>query len=340
MKPLTGRLAGVIAFVTVAFVAATAIFFTITNVSFVPSTTYRAVFADVSGLTEDADVQVAGVRVGRVESLERRDDNTIEVAFTLQDAVPVATDSSAAVRYKDLVGRRILEIRPGEGTAPRLDADGVIPVERTTPALDLDELYNGFAPLFQGLQPEQVNQLSGSLIQVLQGEAGSVNALLDTVGSLTNTLADRDQVIGELITNLDGVLTTVNERSGRTTELVQQLQQLVSGLSGQRETIGTAVDRSAVLTDRVQGLLREARPDIAGNVAEIDRLSKVINSDSESVDGLLQRAPGYYQLLGRVGIYQSAFQFYLCGVQLRVQAPDAPPVMTDMITSQEQRCQY
>lgn len=340
MRGLARQLVPVTAFATVAVVAATAIFVTISNLSFAPSASYRAVFQDVSGLTANSDVQVAGVRVGRVDSVERRNDNTIEVGFDLAQSVPIATDSRAVVRYKDLVGRRVLELLPGSGQGAPLAARAELPLAQTAPALDLDELYNGFSPLFQGLQPDQINQLSGSLIQVLQGQAGSVNDLLDTVGSLTNTLADRDQVIGELITNLDGVLTTVDDRSAQTSDLVVKLQQLVSGLAAQRGTIGTAIERSAGLTDRLQDLLTEARPDIAGNVAEIDRLSKVLNADEPELDTLLQKVPGYYQLLGRVGIYQSAFQFYLCGVQLRVAQPDAPPLMTDMITSQEQRCQY
>lgn len=340
MRPLTGRLLLTCAFVTVAVLAAAAIFVTVSNMSLTPHTTYRAHFSEVSGLAPDSDVHVAGLAVGRVLDLARLPDDTIEVSFTVDESVRLETNSVAAIRYRDLVGRRVLELRPGPGTGAPLEPGAVLPDSQTEPALDLDQLYNGFAPLFDGLAPDQVNQLSASLIEVLQGQAGSVNDLLDTVGSLTNALADRDQVIGELITNLDGVLTTVDERRDRTSALVVQLQQLVSGLAEQRQPIGVALERSARLTDRLQGLLGDARPDITGNVAEIDRLSRVINADQAEIDTLLQRVPGYYQLVGRVGIYQSAFQFYLCGVQLRVGQPDGPPLLTDMITSQEQRCQY
>ena len=41
-------------------------------------------------------------------------------------------------------------------------------------------LFNGFQPLFEALSPDDVNQLSGEIIQVLQGEGGTVDSLLHT----------------------------------------------------------------------------------------------------------------------------------------------------------------
>ncbi len=82
-------------------------------------------------------------------------------------------------------------------------------------------LFNGFQPLFQALNPEQVNELSMNLVQVLQGEGGTVQGLLAKTASLTNTLADRDQLIGQVVTNLGQTLDTVDQRH-------QQLNTLVS----------------------------------------------------------------------------------------------------------------
>src|SRR3546814_8101763 len=81
-------------------------------------------------------------------------------------------------------------------------ADSTIPVANTEPALDLTTLFNGFKPLFTALDPDQVNELSMNLVQVLQGEGGTVASLLENTASLTGTLAGRDDLIGEVITNL------------------------------------------------------------------------------------------------------------------------------------------
>ena len=89
-------------------------------------------------------------------------------------------------------------------TAGRLAAatGQVIPVSRTAPAVDLTALFNGFKPLFQALTPADVNKFALEIIQTLQGEGGTVDSLLTQTASLTNTVADRDAVIGQVIDNL------------------------------------------------------------------------------------------------------------------------------------------
>ena len=83
---------------------------------------------------------------------------------------------TAAIKYRNLVGQRYVALDQGAGDLdPMLPPGGTIPLDRTTPALDLTALFNGFKPLFQALSPDDVNQLSGEIIQVLQGEGGTVD---------------------------------------------------------------------------------------------------------------------------------------------------------------------
>src|SRR5699024_4955684 len=81
-----------------------------------------------------------------------------------------------------------------------------VPMERTNPGFDLTQLLNGFRPLFEALRPDDVNQLAASVVKVLQGEGGTVEGLLQKTATLTNFLADRDQVVGEVLDNLTPVL--------------------------------------------------------------------------------------------------------------------------------------
>jgi phospholipid/cholesterol/gamma-HCH transport system substrate-binding protein len=337
---MRSALVRIVAFVVVSAACAALVIVAYGSVRFAESTSYAALFSDASGLQEQDDVRVAGITVGQVEAVSVGPDNLARVEFTVDSRIPLTAGAEGFVRYKNLLGQRYLEIREGSGPPERLAAGGVIPAAQTHPALDLDELYNGFSPLFEGLQPAQVNELSGSLISVFQGQGGSIESLLAQVGTLTSTLADRDRVIGQVVTNLDGVLAVAEERSGKVSDLVVQLQQLVSGLAEDRETLGRSLAKADELAGTVEDLLDDARPDLRGNVHEIERLARVFNEDAERVDLLLQNLPGFLQSLGRAGIYQQGFQFYLCGVQVRVAVPNAPPVMTDTIASQEPRCQF
>src|SRR2546430_17521567 len=103
-----------------------------------------------------------------------------------------------------MVGQRYLALDRGTGPATPALAEGAeIPLVRTTPALDLADLFNGFKPLFQALSPKDVNQLSVEIVQLLQGVGSTVHSLLAHSRSLTPSLVGRVQDIGEYIYNLN-----------------------------------------------------------------------------------------------------------------------------------------
>ena len=336
---MRGLLIKVLALVAVTAVTGTLLVAVFDNLQVQKQHTYGALFSDVSGLATGDDVRAAGVEVGRVNGLTLQPDNKVMVSFTTSEAVPVTRSTTLTVRYKDLVGNRYLEINPPATPASPLPSGAVIPASRTQPALSLDALFNGFQPLFQGLQPGQINQLSAELITVFQGEGGTIDGLLSSIGSLTSTLANRDQVIGQVIDNLNSVLGTVSQHDNQLSDLVVQLQQLVSGLAADRDPIGRSLGHISGLAGNLAGLLGAARPDVSGDVHQVNRLSTLLNSDSANLNSTLQSLPAEYQRLNRLGLYGSFFSFYLCQFQLRFTTPTGETVMTPMDESRAQRCQ-
>ena len=163
--------------------------------------------------------------------------------FSVDRSRPLPADVTATIKYRNMVGQRYIALERGEKlSADLLAEDAEIPLDRTSPALDLTDLFNGFKPLFQALSPKDVNELSGEIVQVLQGEGGTVDSLLAHTGSLTTTLADRDQVIGQVIDEPQlGAGATSTARATHCPLWSRTLQQLVSGLAGDRAAIGDAI---------------------------------------------------------------------------------------------------
>ena len=221
---------------------------------------YRAVFSDVTGLAPGDDVRVAGVKVGRVKAITLSGRRNALVTMDVDDARPLTESTRVVVRYRNLIGQRYVALVQGAGPTTRLREGATIPLSRTEPALDLTVLFNGFKPLFAALSPHDVNQLSGEIIQVLQGEGGTINSLLAHTASLTSSVADRDQVIGRTIDNLNAVLGTVSSRDQQLDQLLVQLQRFVSGLSDDRQAIGQSLTNINALAADTAGLLSAARP--------------------------------------------------------------------------------
>ena len=279
---------------------------------------YSAVFSDVSRLKEGQTVRVAGVRVGTVNSVSLRSDKKVVVKFDADHSVALTTGTRAVIRYLNLVGDRYLELVDGPGSNKVLPAGAEIPIDRTAPALDLDLLLGGLKPVTQGLNPQDVNALSASLIQVFQGEGGTLNSLLSNTTSFSNTLADNSQTIQGLIDNLNTVVGTVNKEGTKFSGAIDRLEKLISGFSQDRDTIGAAITALDNGTTSIADLLTRARPPLAGTVDQLNRLAPLLDKDKNLIDISLRKLPNNYRKLQRLGSYGAWFPYYLCGLALRV----------------------
>ncbi|MGW3357203.1 MCE family protein [Streptomyces bungoensis] len=321
-------------------IAATALLAaTIVNISFTPEDTYHAVFTDVTGLETGDDIRVAGVRVGEVEGIRIKDRTLAEVTFTVSTDRPLLAGTHAVVRYRNLVGQRYIALTEGTGDATaRLRPGGTIPLSRTRPALDLNALLNGFKPLFAALSPSDVNQLATEIVQTLQGEGGTVNSLLAHTASLTSTLADRDKLIGSVIDNLNTVLETLDKRGSRFSGLLTQLRRVISGLSADRKPIGASLVSIGDLTDVTAGLLKDARPPLKDDIAGLGDLTGTLNSNQNTVEGVLKRLPNKLEKLTGTASYGSWFNFYLCDFDGRIVLPKTKQVINPELHVARARC--
>lgn len=286
---------------------------------------YRAILATASMLKKGDDVRVAGVSVGAVKKVEHYQRSMARVTFSVRDGVPMTTASTAEVHYLDLVGDRYLALGPGRGAgdARPLRPGDTIPASQTKPALDLTELFNGFQPLFQALTPSQVNELSMNIVQVLQGEGGTVRNLLQHTASLTSSLADRDKLIGQVVTNLSRTLDTVNQHHAQLSTLVVELKDWMTHLAASRKTIGGSLGNISKLTVAVADLLHQGRPLLKSDIAALRRLATLLNEPDQRADlvDLLERMPEVMSDQARTGTYGSWYQYYICGVSAEIKLP-------------------
>ncbi|NUS44517.1 MAG: MCE family protein [Mycobacteriaceae bacterium] len=224
---------------------------------------YSATFSDVLGLRVGDDVRMAGVRVGRVHSIARDDNDNARIEFDIQRRQRLFRNTKAMVRYQNLIGQRYVALAAGAGRADALPAGGSIPLEQTEPSFDVSTLLAGFEPLFSVLQPDQVNSLSQTLIQALQGDAVSLSALITQAVALASTFSERDAILGEVITNLSGVIAGLSRRSSELATLITQARELTSGLYAEGELLKTSVSRAAATTESLLGLLTKVAPGLA-----------------------------------------------------------------------------
>ena len=299
---------------------------------------YSAEFTDASRLKAGDSVRAAGIRIGTVDSVELRSDATVLVTFDADRDIVLTTATKAAVRYLNLVGDRYLELVDAPGPNGFLAPGSLIPISRTQPALDLDVLLSGLKPVIQSLEPRDINELTSALVQILQGQGGTLESLFSKTASFTNDLADNDQVIQHLIDNLKTVLVALNAQGKRFSEAIDRVEKTITAFSADRDDIGTAIDALDRGTASIAGLLGAARPSLSGVVTELSRVAPLLDQDRQRVDLALARAPENYRKLTRLGAYGSFIQMYVCGMSVRVSDLQGRTAVFPWLKQTEGRC--
>ena len=330
-------------FALVTVLATAVLGITISNRTFGSTTPYKAQFTDVTGLLAGDSVRAAGVRVGTVKSIKVVDDRYAEVTFDVDKDVPITASTKLQMRYLNLVGQRYIAVVEQPGDDTRLPKNSLVPLSRTSPALDLTALFNGFRPLFQALSPNDVNAFSLEVIKTLQGEGGTVADLAAKSASLTNTVANRDAVIGGVVNNLLRVLDTIQRRDKGLNQLISQLQRLVTGLASDRGTISASLSHIDDLASNSALLLEQIRPYLPADLRNLSGLARNLNTTKNcpglltsghedpskdprfapnkckgpnTLEEYLQRAPTKLIQIIRTAAYGSFFNFYLCDLEM------------------------
>jgi phospholipid/cholesterol/gamma-HCH transport system substrate-binding protein len=294
---------------------------------FASSHSYHATFSEASRLKAGQDVRIAGVPVGKVNDVKLNADNTVDVSFDVNKRYQLYTSSLAKVRYLNLVGDRFLEITSGPGELRKLSPGATMPVQNTEPALDLDALLGGLRPVLKGLDGAKVNEISNAVIEMLQGQGGALANMLTSTSAFTQNLAARDQVIGDVITNLNTVLSTVDEKGTQFDTSVDELQKLITGLAEGRDPIAGAIAPLASAENDLTDMLEKSRRPLQGVIENARPLAQRLDERKGDVNKVIEPLAENYLRLNALGAYGSFFNIYYCSVRLKLNGPAGSDIL-------------
>ncbi len=288
---------------------------------------YHANFATASRLKSGNDVRIAGVPVGSVTDVKLNPDNTVDVAFNVDKRYQLYNSTRAMIRYQNLVGDRFLEIGSGPGDLRKLPPGGTIDQKHTEPALDLDALLGGLRPVLKGLDGNKINEVSNAIIQLLQGQGGALSDLLTNTGGFTQSLADRYQVISDVIGNLNTVLGTVDAKSAQFNASVDQLQQLITGLAQGRDPIAGAIPPLASASSDLTQLLQTSRRPLQGVIENLRPLATEMDNRKAEINTVIEPLAENYLRLNALGAYGAFFNIFYCTVRIKINGPAGSDIL-------------
>jgi phospholipid/cholesterol/gamma-HCH transport system substrate-binding protein len=306
------------------------------------TTGYSAIFSNASGLRAGQFVRASGVEIGKVSDVKVIDNGQhVRINFDVEKSLPLYPDTTASIRYLNLIGDRYLELKKGDSKKPPMSAGSTIPLERTQPALDLDALVGSFRPLFRALDPAKVNNIAQSIITIFQGQGGTINDILDQTAQLTSTIAERDQAIGEVIKNLNTVLDTTVKHQQQFDDTVVNFEKLVTGLKDRKDPIADSTAEISNAAGTLADILSENRPLLHDTLGQLETIQGPLIDQKDQLNDLLVRFPTSLKIIGRAGgVYGDFFNFYACDISLKLNGlqPGGPVRTVRITTTPTGRC--
>jgi phospholipid/cholesterol/gamma-HCH transport system substrate-binding protein len=275
-------------------------------------TSYRlaATFDDVTGLVVDDNVKVAGVIVGKVRGIKVVDGRAL-VSFQVRRSVKLPSDTSASIRWRNLIGQRYLYLYPGTASTVLRSGDHI---NQTRSVVDIGELFNKLGPIVAALDPGKVNQFLDAVTTALEGNTDKLRSALDDLAIITSDLASRDQAIQRLVTNLDTVAGTITSRDHEIRTVLDNLVTLAQTFSQNTDVLNGAVTDLGDLSTNLHDLLANNRVQVDRILGNLTTLAGVVQAKLPQLDQTLSALPRASAAIIRAGsIGQFLNQVIPCG---------------------------
>jgi len=214
---------------------------------------YYAQFADTGGISAGDKVEIAGVNVGLVRSLQIRGDKVL-IGFSLAGKT-IGMQSRAAIRTDTFLGRKNMEIEP-RGSEP-LQPNGVLPSRQTTTPY---QIYDAFVDATKAATDWNIDLVKRSLSvlsETFDQTAPHLRAALDGVAKFTGTIGKRDEQIKQLLVNADKVARVLGDRSEQVNGLLVNAKTLLAAFRQRSQALSILLSNVSAVSTHVSGLIME-----------------------------------------------------------------------------------
>lgn len=299
---------------------------------------FSAYFNDASGLAEGDDVRMAGVRVGRVQSVDL-DGTRAKVTFDVLDSQRVYDNTRAAIRYQNLIGQRYLalslqgstvngEYRVVPGNQVQPGATLELPGEDS---FDVSVLLAGFQPVFDTLEADEVNALSLSLINTFAGDRVALTETISQIGTVAADMADRDEMIGQVISSLSVIMRELAQQDRNVDTLITSVATLIDQLNTNSAAFGTAVTQIGKTAEGFGNVLASSRDDLASaGINAREATSKLIGVGAK-LDTMATTLPQFLGYTANVMQQGAYLNIYMCDLDISIGNVLFPPGLINQI---------
>jgi phospholipid/cholesterol/gamma-HCH transport system substrate-binding protein len=255
--------------------------------------TYKAAFAESGGLKVNDEVRIAGVRVGKVTGVELADGKVI-ATFKVDTPSKFGTETGAAIKVKTLLGAMFISLEPkGSG---QLKEDSTIPVSRTKSPYNVVQAFSGLADRAEKIDTERLADSIDTLAELTKDTPAAFQSTLRGLSRLSETVASRNDQIGELLGNLDTVSGTLAERDEDIIALMKDSDVLMRALVARREAVHQLLVSTSRLSTELTLLVQQTRADLKPALSNLQGVVNLLLKNQSNLDESLRLMAPFYRV--------------------------------------------
>lgn len=260
-------------------------------------TGYEAEFSDASGLHKGNMVQIAGIRVGRVSSIDLAGDHVV-VHFTLNNGQKVGKDSEASIEVLNLLGEKYLNLKPaGSG---ELEAGSTIPLDRTDSSYDIVKVFTELSDTTERIDIPQLQNALTTVADTMNRSSGEAAATFDGLSRLSTAIASRDSEIQSLLTRAHDVSQLLADRKGDLVALMQDGSQILDELRNRREAIHALLLNTARLSQELGGLVDDNEEQIGPMLRDLHEFTQILVKRQGQLQASIHNLGPYVSILSNI----------------------------------------
>jgi phospholipid/cholesterol/gamma-HCH transport system substrate-binding protein len=236
--------------------------------------TVVAYFPETLALYPGDKIQIMGVKVGAIDSIEPAGDK-MKVTFSYDNKYKVPNNATASILNPSLVASRTIQLSPPYTGGPVMEDGAVIPIDRTQVPVEYDQLRDSLNRILRDLgpTPEQPKGPFGDIIE-----------------SAADGFAGKGEQLNRTLTGLSEALFTLNEGQGDFFGVIKSLALFVNALY-QSDQQFVALNRdlatftnSFTNTDREVSKALQDLNQLLGTTRQfLDKNSEVLTHDIENL---------------------------------------------------------
>lgn len=245
---------------------------------------YHVRLRHAAGLKPGDDVRVAGLKVGKVATVEAERDQ-VDVTFSL-DAAPadlgITDDSAVEVKLLSILGQRFLALSPGKGRA--LADGGTIAVEHAVDSYTIERFWLESTPQVESLDLRRIQQAVDVLATDLKVTPDALRDAVDGIAGVSAMVTGREQQIDDLLSSTRAVTSLVLRQTDALDRVMTNGTAVMLMIQQRKETLRVLLRDAHRFVTGLTTVVRRSAPQLAPALRDLQTVLKVLQQHRKDLD--------------------------------------------------------